>query len=1547
MHRALRLVGIIALAAICSATLAQELLTNPGFETFGDEGVPEGWRRYGGNNEQVYMERTEDAHSGQSALRLVDNGPEERDNTWATGVVQDVPAEGEQIYLLSVWVKQLARNHDDAMNLQLRFLPSDSIHNVRMAPELDTWQRFAVAARAPEGTERAQIYIYTMHFWTTEVIIDDASLQTVNAETFGARFPIAPHGGMGVEQVRELNLRTPVAEGGQTSAVIAIPEGEQYAALGEELASAIEDKTGARPAVTTDCRSLVGSENTIIALGNLNNNFVVERLYFNKYLEIDSLKPGPGRYVLQTVHEPYNWPTGVNVLVVGASDLDGLRAGVNALAARIPDGDWVLEQPLLEVSGAEIMSEEQAEQYVQSPPGTDILRRFWEAVVQYRDTGDLAHARRAKRLLEIVGERYVENPHLGWTWPEETTSNMVGAMWDVLEEAPVFSDEERLQATNVILNALYILPHHTSGYGNLENNDGIIWNHTTFPLLGIYYMARYFDRYYGDVDGRMSEMLAKCAAAFNNQVKSWKPQEDSAGYESIVPRHTIDYTLAENDYSYFENGNVLRHAEYEVAICDNTGDVAGFGDSGYGRGVYNCNQHWALWYYKDGRFLWWLDRVLEGGYNNPYDQTVEPVEWTELVGANVFELHPEVYRYTQRFADYGGEPTPPNIPQEQCFDKIAFRENLDPGGEYFLLDGYSRGKHLQYDGNCIIKYYADGQDWLIDGDYLVRNTTDHNGVSVIKGGRVAELIPSCVSLESIADLPQATLVETAVYDFNGCDWLRNIVWLKGEFVLVIDRMRANEADQYSFVGNWKTLADGDQKLTEDRIFTTTRQGAGGVGSRDLVTIANPAENVEAAVKFNTQVSQLDTVLDLPAGNLELTLIAQGLDSGTDSFYVSVDGGETIPFHVPIGSFGPSSRTWEKDQPTPNIVIDEAGEHRITITLREGPGVLLDRIMVRDEQGNEIASVEAEEAPPLPAGLVEAAPAESFHVKSDGLAQCKLTGRINHVGRHITYMRQRLGGELQPGEMRTFHTIFYNEAEGAEKNYDVRRISDEAALVTRDGEPYMVVAVGDEASLGGQARMKMLAFTQDTVWAADATDLRGQIYAERPVSGEFRTDPPRITIVGPEELSAVMLGGMPFPLYEGRLEMDLAGFGDAAAGVLELERLFARFAERAQPPGSREAPQEQIEAPQLIAERSLAVPVEPGAEIKPVEKLYPIDLNGDGTEELIALRGRSAYAMTVGGELLWQVDTGGDTLSITHGNVDDDDATEILIGSADEHVYVVNATTGEVERSHHCDIPLRVGRSSIRQPQVGGLIVGDVDADGETDIIVGLMNANVVRYDTDFNLQWRFDSIEHGMVEMWLHDFEDDGAPEIMIANHYGAVEILSGDGHQVGSTYSELGDVQMAVADIDGDGADEIANGSSTGAFTVYRYDAGKLFDFPNYGFAFTEVLSADVRGLGTEQFIVASQTGSVYVMGADGEVLATRDFGDAVNDIALIPQDGGAPLIGVVCDNGRVFIVDGAMQMQGQMQLDGRPLLAGTISTAEGARLLAATVDTVHLIAR
>jgi len=97
----------------------------------------------------------------------------------------------------------------------------------------------------------------------------------------------------------------------------------------------------------------------------------------------------------------------------------------------------------------------------------------------------------------------------------------------------------------------------------------------------------------------------------------------------------------------------------------------------------------------------------------------------------------------------------------------------------------------------------------------------------------------------------------------------------------------------------------------------------------------------------------------------------------------MDGGEHIPFHIPIGDFGASSATATKDAPTPTIEVAEGGPHRITVTPREGAGVLLDRIMLRDEAGKVVAEIEAEDAPPVPGELVAAAPAQRFRVIADG------------------------------------------------------------------------------------------------------------------------------------------------------------------------------------------------------------------------------------------------------------------------------------------------------------------------------------------------------------------------------------------------------------------------------------------------------------------------------------------------------------------------------------------------------------------------------------
>jgi hypothetical protein len=80
---------LIALPAFAQ----QELLTNTSFEEVGANGVPVGWSQYGGGVPESQLKVEPTAHTGKTALHLIDTGPNLRDNRYAIGVQQDVPVD--------------------------------------------------------------------------------------------------------------------------------------------------------------------------------------------------------------------------------------------------------------------------------------------------------------------------------------------------------------------------------------------------------------------------------------------------------------------------------------------------------------------------------------------------------------------------------------------------------------------------------------------------------------------------------------------------------------------------------------------------------------------------------------------------------------------------------------------------------------------------------------------------------------------------------------------------------------------------------------------------------------------------------------------------------------------------------------------------------------------------------------------------------------------------------------------------------------------------------------------------------------------------------------------------------------------------------------------------------------------------------------------------------------------------------------------------------------------------------------------------------------
>lgn len=1565
-----KLMCLLSLMISLPVLAQQELLKNPSFEELDEKGFPAGWRQYGGGVPESQLSVVPTAHSGQRAIRLLDTGPNVRDGRYAIGVQQEAPVVPGRFYLASVWAKAQARNHEQAVLLQITFLGGTqerSFNTYITAPIGGNWKRYSVGAVAPPDAKTARLYIYTMHFWTSDTLIDDASFKEISSVSSLAQ-AVYVWGQEPLAGPRPLKLHTPIVQNGQPAAFIASPADPQWRRCAEELQTALQRKTGVRlpielvsvqtefvktmpgaPPQIRDNRAklseLLKTNQTIIALGNLNNNFIIERLYWNGYTRADALWPGAGAFALRSVHQPFNF-NDINILTIEASDVNGAQAGVQECVQRLPAGpQCALEKPLLYVSHMKPQSAEQRQKLLESPPSASLWVDFHRACAAYRDTGDEAWALQAKRIMGLCRDRLVADPSYKLDWPEETSSNEIGKMWDVIEEAPVWTESERAEAENVLFATLLGLRRNVYNWGTFANNDTIVWNHQTFPLMGIYWLGRWFERYYPGQEP-ISDYMAQVHGAFRGQIKSWKPQCDADSYLTIVPRHTIEYTLAQNDYRYFAEGQVRQFAEYLTGVCDNSGGLPGFGDSGYGKGPgYELNGlPLAFWYYKDPRYLWRLQQLYSGKWNNPYHQDITPQPWPEIVGVNVYRMPPEYYRWATHYSAYSEPLEKTEVPYEKSFDKISFREHLTEDGQFLLLDGFARGKHLHYDGNAIIKYHDRGEDWLIDGDYLVRNTTEHNMISVVRDGRCAQLEPAFVSLEIVADLPTVGFTRTKVANYNGADWTRDILWLKGEAFVVLDTLTAREPGEYTFENVFKMLEEG--KLEYDgRCLQVSRPTAGGRGSRDLTVALNPEPNVPKAVCFGSNSSRMEFPVSLPAGEYTVVLWGKGRDSSSDSFFLTIDGGELIAHHVPIDKIGPSSGAWTKDVPAPNVKIARDGIHYFCLTLRESPGTLLQKIVIMDRQGQEIMTIDALNPPPMPQELLQAAPEARFHIKGDGAAPGAITSRVNNVNLRLKYLRHLFGGKLAAGQMKSDQVLIYSERSDQPRELDIRRVEGQRVLILRQGQPYGLL-IADAKRRNPQnpdvqfyMANRVIFLNKPDPVSPDSAAL--EIDLKEGQAATYATAP-----------TTWRLGGRTYSVPAGKGLVQLTA-DQRQLLAIEATRALAEAARQAQKPQPVKPPQ--LPYPSLFKLWAIPALREAEGETAQINCLKTADLTGDGQPECLVGRGKQAAAFDLEGQLIWTIETGARVNDLTVADLDGEGLPEVLVASDDEHLYIAEAR-GQLRTRIHCNLALRIGTSSVRDPRVAHVAVGDVDADGKPDIIIGTRNGHIARYDVEavrrtwgaagegaaasFEVKplWSFNQIEHGTYRLRLLDLDRDGKLEIVAGNRYGSVEILNHQGQALPGTYSELGDVVFDVGDVNGDGKPEILNGSSTGAFTCTTWGDKTLWNFNNYGYGVKEIIVADVDDDGQSEIAVASETCYVYLLQSDGSIKTMKRLSAPVLSLARLGQQLIAG-----CRDGMLYVLNAHLEPQQAFSL-GSPITHLSIAEYKGEKIiLAAASDRIE----
>jgi len=780
--------AIWVLAALTAAPVwAQNLLANPGFEEgLGPDGAPKSWARYGGGAEGTELRLTDEALAGQAALALVDQADALRDPRYSIGVVQEVPARGGAHYRALLRAKPVVRSADRAVILRLEFLPSERDFTAAVAPKLGAGFQLAnLLALAPQDTTAVRLYIYTANIARSETILDEVSLTELSPEQYRKYAPLEPYNSSGIAEVYPIPRQTVLAEGGEPQATIVAAEGANYLDLAYRLQREARARSGADLPVVVDVTGVdLATRPNLVVLGNMSNNRVIERLYWTKATTVDSAWAAPGAYLVQTVTEPYAYPEAGQIAILGGRGPAEVQKAIEDFVAHLegqqrlvaPNRYFAYDPEHPTTAGSErsaeaISSDSQAWQRL-SQTGPAYLR----------DGVGGAGIREA--LLGLAGF-YADDPKRQLADSEVAEAAELFYLWQGVEGDQVFSDEDRLVITNTLLAILYSLPARIPGYHRLDVNPTIISPETSRPLLGLYYGARYFRHHYGNVDERMTTFLSKCQQAFSAQYASYKSKADALEAQTSALRDTADYALNENDLTMFGNGTVRQWADYIMLTSSPLGgdreDVA---------------LPYALWYYRDGRYLARLQE-LHRGYQSPFGEQVQPQPLRAEAWSAYAPLTKPVFDLRLPEPIYGGPKQAPTVSDQRAFDKLALR-TAGPMGQYLLLDGYGRGEGGHYDTNAIVSFVDRGAHCLLDGGQWARSTTEHSMVSVLKDGLAPDTVPPVAAVVYLADFRDLSIVQTVVRDYNGVDWYRNLFWRHGGPLVVLDALQALAGGEFQF-----------------------------------------------------------------------------------------------------------------------------------------------------------------------------------------------------------------------------------------------------------------------------------------------------------------------------------------------------------------------------------------------------------------------------------------------------------------------------------------------------------------------------------------------------------------------------------------------------------------------------------------------------------------------------------------------------------------------------------------------------------------------------
>ncbi len=761
------------------------------------------------------------------------------------------------------------------------------------------------------------------------------------------------------DKLKDLCLTTHLVRDRKPTVSIVSPTSGAYDDQAAAIAQAIEEIAGVQPPIVGDDapQASVPIAGNLIVLGNRSTNRTIEELY-NRYFCLLNLRyPGKGGSVVRTLHNPFGG--GHNVVFAGGSDVAGVEAAAAQLIARLKEAGsnetakgtlslgWIADICLS--PGYEI------------PESMDLFP-LWGVSDGYGDTGVFTWTILTKRaaLYYLTGEPFHAREFLRLAFPDEEAVKEIRAVdkgkvdvtdplsgldhyrshkmiiyWDLIEESPVFTDEERLRVTNAFARQLkYRRKEGCYGYTGPAPRVGT--RHHQWGGVCVYTVSRYFDRDYPEPVWSDGLKRAEWEFASLHDYNWVHGEHDNLFWYDTSMAPLTDYLLLSGDRVPIENGVYGKLMRAQEALIPGTP----------GHRHVTCAAldwwHKAAYLTQDGRWLHYRNLTEVGSQEHPFrlgqsfwpEEHLTPQPPEDLVDRWTVDHVPEAQWNTLET----------EVALDESFAFMSFRSRPDEKGDYVLLDGFNGQGRNPYHSFAILELRLEGHTALAGYE---------NQLVLKADGMVEPKVALYAALKDCGVMGNTAFAIGEVPNAGYCNWRRILAQRVGRYALVIDRTIFRDANESAeILTKWQTpsavwdternalcVSDGESQASCvicpcDPVLArldggvasliralSTRKGQE-VLSFSLIAPDGPSQ------ASCTRVSDTNAVLQLPGpnGGVETAVVIAGPHDFTDAEFAIM--GSSHLFGLQFTRLGPEPPLISADAP---IDADwDFGSGRLTV-----------------------------------------------------------------------------------------------------------------------------------------------------------------------------------------------------------------------------------------------------------------------------------------------------------------------------------------------------------------------------------------------------------------------------------------------------------------------------------------------------------------------------------------------------------------------------------------------------------------------------------------